>query len=100
MNLGFKQTELRPVNEIVVPDIFYRRMKTGIDMIDNELLQEGFLPGSSMTITAQAGCGKTTFMVQLLDGLAKNGYSVGYCSGEENVYQLTFTCKRFHYSLI
>ena len=47
MNLGFKQTELRPVNEIVVPDIFYRRMKTGIDMIDNELLQEGFLPGSS-----------------------------------------------------
>lgn len=94
MNLGFEQTKLRPVSDIVVPDIFYRRMKTGIDMIDNELLQEGFLPGSSMTITAQAGCGKTTFMVQLLDGLAKNGYSVGYCSGEENVYQLTFTCKR------
>jgi len=94
MNLGFKQTELRPVNEIVVPDIFYRRMTTGINVIDNDLLQEGFLPGSSMTITAQAGCGKTTFMVQLLDGLAKNGYKVGYCSGEENVYQLTFTCKR------
>ena len=34
MNLGFKQTELRPVSDIVVPDIFYRRMKTGIDMID------------------------------------------------------------------
>ncbi len=94
MNLDFKQTKLQAVSDIEVPDIFYRRMMTGINMIDNELLQEGFLPGSSMTITAQAGCGKTTFMVQLLDGLAKNGYKVGYCSGEENVYQLTFTCKR------
>ena len=94
MSLDFKQTELRQVCDIVVPDIFYRRMVTGIKTIDNDLLNEGFLPGSTMTVTAQAGCGKTTFMVQLLDGLAKNGYKVGYCSGEENVYQLTFTCKR------
>ena len=94
MNLDFKQTELRQVSDIVVPDIFYRRMMTGINTIDNDLLHEGFLPGSTMTITAAAGCGKTTFMVQLLDGLAKNGYKVGYCSGEENVYQLTFTCNR------
>ena len=94
MNLDFKQTELRQVSDIVVPDIFYRRMMTGINTIDNDLLHEGFLPGSTMTVTAAAGCGKTTFMVQLLDGLAKNGYKVGYCSGEENVYQLTFTCNR------
>ncbi len=94
MNLNFKTTQLKQVKDIEVPDIFYKRMVTGIELIDNDLLQEGFLPGSTLTITAQAGCGKTTFMVQLLDGLAKNGYKVGYCSGEENVYQLTFTCKR------
>ena len=38
MNLDFKQTELRQVSDIVVPDIFYRRMMTGINTIDNDLV--------------------------------------------------------------
>ena len=47
-----------------------------------------------MTLTSSAvGC-KTSFMIQLLEGLTKNGYSVGYCSGEENIYQLAMTCRR------
>jgi len=33
-------------------------------------------------------------MLQILEGLSKNGYRVGYCSGEESVYQLAYTCKR------
>ena len=41
MSLDFKQTELRQVCDIVVPDIFYRRMVTGIKTIDNDLLMKG-----------------------------------------------------------
>ena len=93
LELNFNQTALTSVGNIEIPERFYRRMMTGINTVD-EFLHEGFLPGSTMTLTAAAGCGKTTFMIQLLEGLTKNGYSVGYCSGEENIYQLAMTCRR------
>jgi len=93
LELNFKQTELVSVDNIEIPSRFYSRMMTGISTVD-EFLHEGFLPGSTMTLTAAAGCGKTTFMIQLLEGLTNNGYSVGYCSSEENIYQLAMTCRR------
>ena len=95
MNLDFKQTKLTKVSDIQVPDRFYNRMMTGIKIVD-EFLNDGFLPGSSLTLTAGAGTGKTTFMVQVLNGLCKNNYNVAYCSGEENIYQLAMNCKRIN----
>ena len=93
MNLDFKSTQLTKVRDIEIPDIFSRRLKTGITKVDS-LFDEGILPGSAATLTAQAGCGKTTFMLQLLNGLTKNGYKVGYFSGEESIYQLAYTATR------
>ena len=87
MNLEYKATKFETVSDIVIPDIFYRRYKSGIDVID-ELFGEGVLPGSSITMCAPAGCGKTTLLLQILEGLSANGYNVGYASGEENTYQL------------
>ena len=99
LDIGLQTTKLKKVSDIKIPDIFNRRMKTGIRRIDS-LFDEGILPGGTFTITAQAGCGKTTLMLQMLEGLAKNGYRVGYCSGEESVYQLAFTCKRIGVSRV
>jgi predicted transcriptional regulator/GTPase SAR1 family protein len=93
MNLEYKATKFKTVSDIEIPDIFYRRYKSGISVMD-ELFGEGILPGSSVTMCAAAGCGKTTLLLQLLEGLSKNGYNVGYSSGEENTYQLAFTCDR------
>ena len=93
MKLNYDTTGLRRVADITIPDIFNKRLKTGINKID-VLFDEGILPGSAMTLTAQAGCGKTTFMLQLMQGLTVNGYKVGYFSGEESVYQLAYTAKR------
>jgi DNA repair protein RadA/Sms len=56
--------------------------------------KDGFLPGCTFTLTAPAGTGKTTFLLQIMDSLAMNGKRVGYISGEESIYQLAFTCKR------
>ena len=95
MTLDFESTGLQRVKDIKVPDIFNRRLKTGINKVD-VLFDEGILPGSAATLTAQAGCGKTTFMLQLLQGLAKNGYSTGYFSGEESIYQLAYTARRIN----
>ena len=65
LELNFNQTDLLSVENIEIPSRFYSRMVTGIETVD-EFLHEGFLPGSTMTLTAAAGCGKTTFMIQLL----------------------------------
>lgn len=93
MNLKYKATKLQKIKNIKIPEIFSRRMKTGISRVDS-LFEEGILPGSAMTLTAQAGCGKTTFMLQVLNGLTKNGYNTGYLAGEESIYQLAYTANR------
>lgn len=95
MKLGIKASKFEKVSKITIPDIFYNRMKCGIKEFD-ELFGNGILPGSSMTFTGQAGCGKTTSLLQLMEAMAKAGYNVGYSSGEENKYQLAFTCKRLN----
>lgn len=95
MKLQIEQSAFTKVSEIQIPDIFYRRMKTGIPEFD-DMFGEGILPGSAFTLTAQAGSGKTTLLLQLMEALSNNGYDVGYASGEENKYQLAFTCNRLN----
>ena len=95
MKLGIKASKFEKVSKITIPDVFYNRMKCGIKEFD-DLFGNGILPGSSMTFTGQAGCGKTTSLLQLMESLSKAGYNVGYSSGEENKYQLAFTCKRLN----
>lgn len=95
MKMSIKPSSFEKVSEIKIPPIFYNRMKCGIKEFD-ELFGNGILPGSSMTFTGQAGCGKTTSLLQLMEAMAKAGYEVGYSSGEENKYQLAFTCKRLN----
>jgi DNA repair protein RadA/Sms len=95
MKMNLEKTGFTKVSEIQIPDIFYRKMLTGIKEFD-ELFGNGILPGSAFTVTAQAGCGKTTFLLQLCEALSAAGYDVGYASGEENQYQLAFNCKRLN----
>lgn len=95
MNLNLDTTEFQRVANINIPDIFYRRMKTGMSDLD-EIFGNGILPGSSFTLTAKAGCGKTTFLLQLCEALSNNGYKTGYASGEENTFQLAFNCERLN----
>jgi len=86
-------TKFQPVNSVVIPEVFNRRMKTGNEKID-AAFGNGILPGSAITLTARAGMGKTTFVLQLIESLHVNGYKVGYCSSEESIAQLAMTCKR------
>lgn len=95
MNIVAQNSHFTKVSSIQIPSTFYKRMRTGIEAID-KIFGEGILPGSTMTLTAQAGCGKTTFLLQLAEALVAAGYSAGYASGEESQYQLAYTCKRLN----
>lgn len=94
MNLGFDNTGFTKVSELTIPANFFNRMKTDSDM--DLIFGEGILPGSATTVTAVAGGGKTTFMLELLERLTTKGYRAGYASGEESVHMLAYTCKRLN----
>ena len=95
MQILNNKTSFTKVSAVNIPAIFYNRLKTGVPEMD-EMFGEGILPGSASTLTADPGSGKTTFLLQLMEALSNNGYDVGYASGEENQYQLAFTCTRLN----
>jgi DNA repair protein RadA/Sms len=95
MDLNITKSEFIRVADVKISDIFYRRLQTGINKID-EFMSGGFLPGSTFTLAASAGTGKTTLMLQILEALANQGYKVGYISGEENIMQVAYTCQRIN----
>jgi DNA repair protein RadA/Sms len=93
MKLNIKSNKLQKVSAIHIPDRFYNRMSTGVAELDS-LFGGGILPGSTFTLTAAPGTGKTTFFLQLLENMSKLGYNCGFATGEEDINQIAFTCKR------
>ena len=93
MDLNLNSNSFVSVKDVVIPDLYYRRLKTGVKGIDCAF-GGGFLPGSIFTLTGSPGAGKTTYLLQTLHELGKKGYKVGYASGEECVEMLACSCKR------
>jgi len=93
MKLNINKTKFEKVADIKVPDIFYRRLKTGIDVVDSAFGQ-GFLPSSTVVLSGEPGTGKTTFLLQILESLSTQKYKVGYVSGEECMELLKVNCDR------
>jgi predicted ATP-dependent serine protease len=94
MNIELKNTEFVDVDKIEIPEIFNRRFKTDIEVVDQLFGGSGFLPGSTFTLAGGPGSGKSTFLMQMLSILAAKGKNVAYISGEENVYQISFNARR------
>jgi len=93
MKLSINKTKFEKVADIKVPDIFYRRLKTGIDVVDSAF-GNGFLPSSTVVLSGEPGTGKTTFLLQILESLSIRKYNVGYVSGEECMELLKVNCDR------
>ena len=95
MNIQLNQTTLQPVKNIKIPDVFYRRVKTGLKEFD-AFLSGGWLPGSVFTFSARAGLGKSTLMLQVMEEVTKQNLKAAYVSCEESIFQIAYTCERLN----
>jgi DNA repair protein RadA/Sms len=95
IELNINKTNFDKAKNIEIPKEYSFRMKSGIKNIDN-LLGGGFVAGQTFTLAGTAGSGKTTMLLQLLEGFSTNGIKAAYISGEEPVHQLAFTSKRIN----
>lgn len=69
------------------------RMATGIGELDR-VLGGGIVAGSLVLLGGDPGIGKSTLLLQALDGLARSGKRVLYVSGEESVQQTALRAGR------
>jgi predicted ATP-dependent serine protease len=93
MILNHNYTNLKRASEIEIPDIYFNRLKTGIDCID-AMFGEGILPGSTFTVDAAPGTGKSTLLLQLCQLYAQANHEVAFLSGEENIYMVAMRARR------
>ena len=69
------------------------RLQTGIGELDR-VLGGGLVAGSLILIGGDPGIGKSTLMLQTLEGLSASHPSVLYVSGEESVRQMALRSRR------
>jgi predicted ATP-dependent serine protease len=84
------------VCDVQIPDIYFRKFKTGIPDLDEAFGGQGFLPGSVITLAAPAGVGKSSISLQLLQALEDTGKKTAYISGEETIEQISFAARRLN----
>lgn len=97
MQVNALETEFTLSSEIEIPEEYYNRMLTGCDQVDLMFGSDhlpGIVKGSVSTCAGNGGLGKTTFLIQLLSMLHKNGYRGAYATCEEADYQVAYACKR------
>lgn len=85
------QTNPVPIDSIELDN--ENRLITGIKEFDR-VLGGGIVTGSLILIGGDPGIGKSTLMLQALDGLARQSHKVLYVSGEESIKQISIRSKR------
>ena len=80
--------------DVKIPEYFSRRVFTGKEDLDIVFGGSGIVPNFTFTLAAAPGTGKTTFLLQTLELLEREGKRTAYISGEETIEQLAFTSKR------
>ncbi len=82
---------IRSLGEI--PEDSHSRQKTGISELDR-VLGGGLVRRSVVLVGGDPGIGKSTLLMQALGGMARNGETVIYVSGEESGEQLKLRAAR------
>jgi len=91
LTLSSSQTKPVSIDSIKLEDEY--RLLTGIKEFDR-VLGGGLVPGTLILIGGDPGIGKSTLVLQALDGLATRGHKALYISGEESIRQIRMRSKR------
>ncbi len=89
--LGLNSSEPIPITEIKLEE--KGRISTGIGEFDRTL-GGGLMPASVVLIGGDPGIGKSTLLLQVSAGLARNGNRLLYISGEESAGQIKMRAER------
>lgn len=81
----------QPIDQVVMSET--SRIETGIGEFDR-VLGGGVVSGSVILIGGDPGIGKSTLLLQALNGLASEDCRVCYVSGEESVRQIKMRAER------
>jgi len=95
---GFRTISSRQIGPVPIDSIDLAtelRLHTGIKEFDR-VLGGGLVPGTLVLIGGDPGIGKSTLMLQALNGLAGQGHRVLYVSGEESIRQIRLRSKRLN----
>jgi predicted ATP-dependent serine protease len=97
MDMGMSSRGARKLGGIDIPEHYFNRFTTGVKVMDDLINGDGLVPGQCFTLDAPRGGGKTTLLLQLMQGIIT--YNDGfkrclYLSGEEYVEQLAYMAQR------
>lgn len=95
MTLDFEKKPFQKISDVIIPDAFFNRLRTGVDALDS-IFGMGLLPGSTLTLKALPGVGKSIFALTLGELLTHKNYRVAYSTGEEDVCQVAYNCQRLN----
>ena len=90
-SLSFPQTQPVPIGSVKFEQEY--RLLTGISEFDR-VLGGGLVSGTLILIGGDPGIGKSTLMLQVMNGLAGAGRKVLYVSGEESIRQIRIRSQR------
>jgi predicted ATP-dependent serine protease len=85
--------------DVVIPEIYNRRFKFGVEDLDAVFGGNGLLPGFTFCLAGAAGSMKTSFLMQCLELLERNSKNTAYISGEEPTPQMAHSAKRLGVAL-
>lgn len=87
---------IQSLNAVEIPEWMNENLSSGIMVLDEFINGEGLHPGQVVTVSASRGTGKTTLLLQFMNGIVKTNpcTSVLYVSREEPSFQLKKTAKR------
>jgi len=88
---GGETRHARPLTEVQAEEA--ARISTGGEEMDR-VLGGGVVPGSLVLVGGEPGVGKSTLLLQVADGIARDGREALFVSGEESAAQVRLRAER------
>lgn len=82
------------INDITVPDVLRKRIKTNLDWFNAAIGGQGFTPSCVTLFTGTPGAGKSTMMLTLANSLQGKDNVVLFNTAEESLFQVKMVAER------